>query len=467
MNSKRNKSFLCILFVFLFAVSALFSGCSGKETSDVMSETAIDTEYQVLDTSPSTSDISNDNTPHEKNNYDGASFVVVCASGNENSDMFYDADMPSEFSKQIKIRNEAVENAIGIKIKEQSEQDVAEYVRKLSKTEQSPDLVYASGNGGMSELMLYGCLASLSDYREHNTTAAGISVSVVQQLSVYEQLYMLTGAPIRSSLESASVVAYDSAALQSIGYEDEYLCELVLEGDWTLDKMTLLSKQARAINESDDTYRPVSGSQSSLYSLWKGLGARTVEKANGDVPTIAVYSPKNVFLFEQVNSFSDGVEGIPDTNKALFYIGTVSEAREAYGEDYGVLPTPAYNEDGEYTCLLDFGSTFFTSMPIYAANREMTLDFLREFYALSVDSIYPIITSDSCYKDSRVLDIILKARYFDFLDMYGIGHIVSTAFYSHTDRDDFDALLKSRSEFACDALEIALGQTVGENTNKN
>ena len=66
-----------------------------------------------------------------------------------------------------------------------------------------------------------------------------------------------------------------------------------------------------------------------------------------------------------------------------------------------------------------------------------------------------------------MLDVILKSRYFDFLDMYGIGHIVSTAFYSQTDTDDFDDLLSARAKFAAEALDIALRQTVGTNTNSN
>ncbi len=462
------KALLIALVLLLF--TSVFLGCSEKKESDNTVSISIDEAFNKPADSDSKTDGFQEPAPDieiQSGYYDGADFVVLCAVGNEDSDIFYDTELSDVLDKEIKARNEAVEAKLGIKIQEKPEQEIAEYVYNLSNSEQAPDLVYASGNGGMSELMLYGQLASLSDYRGQGTTAVGISVSVVQQLSVYGELYMLTGAPIRSSIDSAAVTAYNTKALEAVGYENEYLNELVLEGDWTLDKMTAISKQASVANSSDNSYRAVSGNQSSLYSLWKGLGARTVEKANGDIPTVAVYSPKNVYLFEEVNSFSNEVGGIPDTDKSLFYIGKISDARSAFKDDFGVLPIPSYNEDGEYTCLLDFDSTYFTAMPTEAESRVMSLDFLREFYAESVDSVYPVITGDSCYKDTRVLDIILKSRYFDFLDMYGIGHIVSTVFYSQTDRDDFDALLKTRADFAKDALEIALNKTVGENTNKN
>ena len=447
---------LCLALALIAFTSAL-PGCKGG--ADVPDTTQDESTGNGESYMPHPSD---PNDPTSPNYYDGAEFVIACQAGNEQSDVFFDERLTYELDRQIKARNEAVEKKLGVKIIESSKQNLAEYINELTLSEQAPDLIYASGNGGMSELMLYGSLASLSDYRGNNTTAAGISVSVVQQLSVYGELYMLTGAPIRSSLDSATVVAYNTKALSALGYEQGYLCQSVLDGDWTLDKMTVIAKQAAALNSEDASYRAVSGNMNSLYSLWKGLGARTVEKANGDVPTIAIHTPKNVYLFEAVNGFSDEVGGIPDGSESLFYIGKISDARSAFKEDFGVLPMPAYNEGGEYTCLLDFDSTYFTAMPKTAENREMTLDFLREFYSESVDTVYPQIIGDECFKNTEVLDIILKSRYFDFLDMYGIGHIVSTAFYSQTDKENFDSLLLLRDTFARDALEIALGKSVGE-----
>ncbi len=445
---------LCVIFISLFSCKASVITENPNQTTD-----ADTTEAQISPIQP--------DTEQKSNYYDGADFVIASMSGHEHSDVFFEESLPTELDRQIKARNDALEEKLGIKITNEQRQNLSEYIKTLSKAESSPDLIYASGNGGMSELMLYGELAPLRDYRADSTTAVGVSVSVVQQLSVYGEIYMLTGAPIRSSIESANVIAYNTKALLSLGYEDGYLCQLVLDGEWTLDKMNSIAIEAKAINSVDSTYRAVSGNQSSLYSLWKGLGARTVEKASSDIPQIAVYSSKNVYLFEEVNNFALDVGGIPDSNNSLFYIGKISDAKSAFTSDFGVLPIPSYNEDAEYTCLLDFDSTFFTAMPTKASETEMSLDFLREFYACSVESVYPLYTDTKYFKNAEVLDIILKSRYFDFLDMYGIGHVVSSVFYSETNTADFDLLLKERAEFALDALEIVLGTTVGENSNKD
>ena len=101
-------------------------------------------------------------------------------------------------------------------------------------------------------------------------------------------------------------------------------------------------------------------------------------------------------------------------------------------------------------------------MPQNVKNKQMSYDFLYEFYSTSADIVYPLTVKSNTYKSERILDVVLKSRYFDFLDMYGIGHIVSTAFYANENTSDFDTLLNTRAQFAVEALDIVLKQTVGE-----
>jgi len=446
----------CLFFALVLILSSLIiTGCGNSGDGG--------TEQEPEQTLAPNQNIPNSPDSDEVLEYDwgGADLTVLCKAKDTHNDIFApDESAADEYDRQIKKRNEAIASKLCIVLREQSVEDVADYLIEIEKTDQAPDIVYSSGGGGMSELMLYGCLADLNEYREQDTTAPGVSVSVVRQLSVYEKLYMLTGAPIRSSVECTSVVAYNTDLLRRVGYEDGYLCDLVLDGEWTVDRMNALVRQAQSYIE-DDVSVLVSGAEDSLYRMWKGLGAKTVEKLNGDIPSVSVYSPKNVFYFECVNSFSDSVGGIGDGDSSLFYIGSIRGASENYDCDFGILPMPSYSEGGEYTCVLDFESTYFTAVPRLAKNKTMSLDFLGELYAGSLDTVYPVVTEQLFYKNEQVLDVILKSRYFDFLDMYGIGHIVSTAFYAQTDTDDFDSLLNTRAKFAAEALDIALRQTVG------
>ena len=456
-QSNKNR-ISCLFFALLLILSSiLLVGCK-TESADGDGK-GVDETQKPNQNIPSAPD--SENNDNREYDWGGADFTVLCKAKDGHSDLFSPEESTSdEYDRQIVKRNEALCAKLGIALKSQEVDDVADYLIEKEKADEAPDLVYCNGGGGMSELMLYGCLDDLYKYSEQNTTAIGVSVSVVRQLSVYEKLYMLTGAPIRSSVDKTSVVAYSTDMLLRIGYEQGYLCELVLEGEWTVDKMNALAKQAQVM--IDDTgFVSVAGEDDSLYRMWKGLGAKTVEKLNGDIPSVSVYSPKNLFYFECVNGFSEIVGGVGEGKTSLFYVGNACEAEASFNGDFGILPMPSYNDDGEYTCVLDFENTYFTALPKTAKNKQMSLDFLTELYALSVDTVYPVVTERLSCKNEQVLDTILKSRYFDFLDMYGIGHIVSTAFYAQTDADDFDSLLDSRAKFAAEALDIALRQTVG------
>ena len=474
MQRKKHKLPCLFCAVLIAAVLACsLTGCAttsdtGTESTSENSAGAQTAENGAQNTQSVDTDNIYDTPNDEHHHYNGTSFTVLTSSSDASNDIFFSEQEASDvYCIQSAKRNEAVEQKLGIIIQQKTASDVTEYIKETNASGNAPDLVYSSGKNGISEMMLYGCLEDLYEYKDDTLTSVGVSVSVVRQLSVYGKLYMLTGAPIRSSVENTAAVAYNAELMKSMGYEAGYLEELVLGGEWTLDTMSTLIKKAQSQSGSD-TFCSVGGGAESLYCMWKGMGALTVEKLNGDVPSVSVYSPKNIYYFERVNDFASDVGEISDNaDDPLFYIATIGQIKEKVKHSYGILPMPSYHEGGEYTCVLDFDDTFFTAVPAGAARKQMSLDYLHGFYDLSVDTVYSVTVAENTFGSGEVLDVILKSRYFDFLDMYGIGHIVSTAFYSQTDTDDFDDLLSARAKFAAEALDIALRQTVGTNTNSN
>ena len=390
---------------------------------------------------------------YQSTQHDGKTLFVLTSEHDVGEDIFFDDASSDVYSRSAIARNSAIEQSMGISVREIVSADVVEYIRTADGSGVSPDIVYASGGGGMSSLMLYGVLQSLDAYGSELLHGAGVAVSAIRGLSVYGKLYMLTGTPIRSSVESVAVVAYNVDAMNGIGYEQGYIESLVEDEKWTFDVML------RLIKEYDGA--GLSGCSDTLYYMWKGMGALTVEKENGDIPIVTVYDVKNIYYFEQLSGFARELGGVGRDTSALFYADTIKNVSSVLGDAVGILPIPSYNEGVEYRCAMDFGSTYFTAIPKNAADHSLSVDYLRALYDDSTDTVYPIIVKKYTYTDPCMLDIILKNRYFDFLDMYGIGHIVSTAFIATAETKDFDALLKARAEFASEALDIALRQTVG------
>ena len=464
LNIRAVVSLFCVLLV-----SFLFTGCSSEQQSeDKSADTALSSivttqvseTQSAPDTDGSDSGVDSDRTDIGKEiyNWDGAELVILTWSGEQGADIF---GSPSDFgvySRLVSERNDAIADTFGIKIKEQKVQKIRESVLDLSNANSAPSLVYSSGDGGMSELMMYGLLEDLYRYKDRIPSHVGASVSALRQLSIYGKLYMITGAPIRSSLESTTVCAYNVSAISTLGYERGYLEELALDGRWTYDTFSKLVKEYSGIG--------LSGAEDAMYSLWKGLGALTVEKSSGDEPEVSIYNPRNMYYFELVHSlYGDVGENETDVS-SLFSIDTLANVKKKLNSDVSVLPVPMYHEGGEYTCMLDFGSTYFCAVPSAAENKAIALDYLDGMFSMSIDSVYENTVSDYNFGNSEVLDVILKARHFDFFDMYGIGHILKSAFSPQSETADFDALLSDRAKFADQALDIAIKQSVGVSTNR-
>ena len=465
----NKKTSLAALALLLALITAFFAGCGGGVLSD--------TSQQGDDIGASSDpfgdggnsgtgqngaeDVGSDTREdRELSYYDGASFVVLANAEGNGRDIFSAEDsLPDEYDSLVRKRNDALEQKLGIVIVGKSVTDVADHIKETNSSDNAPDLVYASGGEGMSEMMMYGCLEDLYKYTKNSSTEVGVSVSGVRQLSVYGKLYMLTGASVRSSVESTAVLFYDTRYFSEIGYEDGYLSELVGDGAWTYDALCRLIKEAETVLDKD-SISLLGGEDESLYLIWKGMGARTVDKGTGDTPTVSVYSSKNVYYFEKASALGQNFDKDAQLSESLFYISSLSSGLSAV-KNVGVLPIPTYNEDAGYTCVLDFNSTYFTAIPTGAQKKGMSLDFLSVYYSLNVNDFYSLLLRQNDGIDADVFDIILRSRYFDFLDMYGVGHIVSSAFDSQSSKGDFDKLLRERAKFASEVLDIALKQTVG------
>ena len=445
------------LVALLSILLPLVISCGGTHSDETQDNGEDSTETVINDTQIEYIPLPEVNTDNlEWNKYGGATFGVLISDKNDGEDIFA-TNTSDTYSRLSASRNKKICEALDIKTTGIEKANPTEYLKNASLSGDAPDLVYLSGKDGMSDLMLYGLLEDLYGYRDMNFTPVGVSVSLIQQLSVEGRIYMLTGAPVRSSVESTVGCAYDTALLKMLGYEEGFLEEKVKEGAWTLDALAVLSKEA-LLYESGIRLGAVSGSEDSLYHIWRGLGALTVEKHAGDTPDIAIYSQKNLYYFREVCDFSDEI-GI-DTKEyenSLFYMGTLKDIEKKCVGRFGILPMPNYNGGQEYICSVDFKNAYFTAISKDAKNKSMSIDFLLAFYTLDLDGVYGDTIEKNEHLSEDMLDIVLKCRYFDFLEMYGIEHIITTAFYSDT--ADFDSLLSARARFAREALEIALAKS--------
>lgn len=432
---------LCMLFL----LALLLVSCSSTDTPTTDTETATDTAEHAV-TSPETVHAAPETPPVT---FDGAAVRVLCEENGTSSDLYFSEEDVSVRSHAAHARDAAIEQKHDLTISYEVAADVFSTLKRSHASDDAPHAVYASGSGGMSDLMLYGYLGDIGDFADRYT---GMSASALRQLSINGSLYVMTGTPIRTAVSSTVVLGYSRRTLREYGFGEDYIERLTDDRMWTHDAMHIIAKVC-AVDA-------VSADADSLYYLWQGMGATTVEKLPGDVPSISVYSPRNVYLFTHVHDYHSDASYHADGMDALFTIDMISRVGETLGSDISIAPLPAYEEGGEYICTVRFADTYFTAIPAGHVGDDLSLSYLDALYSESVDTVYTETLREYAYGNSRMLDVILRARYFDLLDMYGIGHIVRSAFAPDTDTGDFDSLLAERAEFAERALDITLGQTL-------
>ena len=238
-----------VSFFLMLSLSLGLVACSSSEDTsetDAVSESTVAatdtdavTDKADTETSVSVSDMA-DLEPKPSNkeieNWNGATLRVLCSASELGEDVYFSESSSTEYSRLVKERDAELEEKYGIKLEKISVNDVCAYVNETNQTDSSPSLVYATGDGGMSDLMLYGALEDLYAYSDRTVTSAGVSVSALRQLSVYGGLYMLTGAPIRSSVESTTVLHTTRMRSQDLDTSRDILSRLsrTVSGPMTL-----------------------------------------------------------------------------------------------------------------------------------------------------------------------------------------------------------------------------------------
>ncbi len=442
--SQKNRS-ICLACA-LALVFSLFSCSAGGAENEASNSTAdFSAVSDVLN-----ADNENENLSHTTSitTFDGATVRVLCELDESGSDLCFEEGSQSEYSRLAQERDTAIEQKYDMCISYEASSDIFACFERNSFSDNAPHIVYARGSGGMSELMLYEHLDDLNLHLDESALySSGMSADAIRQLSINGKLYMITGAPIKSSVTSTVAVGYNTYILKEYGYDSDYIDRLVLDGLWTHDAMHGILRVC-----SDAT---MPANEDSLYYLWQGMGATTVEKQSGDTPIISVYSPRNLFFFEHVHEYYSTAPDVGTDN--LFTIDTIGKIGSAHGTDASIAPLPSFNERDGYTCVVDFANTYFTAIPDTVTDSRLAGCYLSALYNESVDGVYRETVNENSYGNEMMLDLILRSRHFDLLDMYGIGHIVRSAFTPESETADFDKLLFDRAEFAERALEITLG----------
>lgn len=441
------KKTIALLLCLLMA-GATLAGCGkpedpGKQETSTSTSTSQETETDDGWVHDALGDVT----------YNGYEFRVISMSATDCGPENYDGSNTTIIEDAVYTRNEYIKNRLGITFNMMPKDNYSEVTQvvKQSVTAGSDeyDLAFVHMVEGTS-LASSGSLYDLSAVDHINLDAIWWDQDSVDGFSVAGHIYLVAGDILPDTLLKTACVAFNKNLLKDNGMEYPY--DDAANGTWTMDKLIAMTTNAThdlsgdgAITPDKDFYGVTSWHLDSPYNLFYGCGGAVVVKDSDDIPSIQsdLNATRNQAVYDKVyqliitnNSFfsKDVAAEYPYTfdifteGRAFFTVASLSTlGRPTFKEmkqDYGVLPSPKYDESQENYEGFVNGAAAMLCIPKTVKDGAdiervgaITEAMANASYNLVTPVLYEKIAKTTTVKDqesSAMVDIIIRNRVFDF-----------------------------------------------------
>lgn len=448
----------------LLAVMLLWTACSPAVSDD---GTASDTVTDALTTAPAETEEITDGLPEDLN-YGGEEVINILnmqyiISGPKD----YDPDN-SDISQQDSAVQEAnyyrrlaVEERLGVKInfiEESTYRNIPNLVRQsVNAGSDDYDMVFSVANQQVT-LAQEGMYLPISELTYVDLDKPWWNKEYIRSVSVnVNNPYILFGDITFNTVQRTCAVFFNKQLLlERLNMTDEDIYGLVLDGEWTIDKMTEL---ASAVYEDDgdstkdagDIYGLVSWEINAFEWMAYSAGLEFTSRDEDGYPVLNLNTEKTVELCDkllrlfngehafaadsndgQVNMFAEG--------RSLFNVNRLFladwEQLRKMDDDYGIIPMPKFDEatDGYHSAVesyVQWGAVTVTTPDpdmISAVAESMAYEGYRTVMPAYYETALKLkfTRGEDLDTEAKIIDIIAKGARTDFLyinQLNGMGAI--------------------------------------------
>ncbi len=412
------KIFSVLLLAGVIILGLIFSSCNNTDgekndvnSGDVISEnTEKETEKATTYPAPSLPD----------NRYDNQFFTVLVRNNNGSGcdDIYAEVDSGDSLKEAVYQRNMVIEDKYGLTIREvwASDQEVDQRLyNSVASNEKDFDMVdinflqtYTAASNGL--------LLDLNDIEYLDLNNPWWDKQINEDCSIGGKQFYAIGDANVSAVKGTWVLAYNQKLITDMGYDNDYIYNLVRDGKWTIDQYYALAKGfTKDLNQdslmtADDQYA-LSGNGSSIIGFMSCAGVIITQKDADDFLEFCdltdytndvltklgkALSPSLTYNIDAADHFAtDQGTGahinIFKENRALFFSECLStmEVFRDMESDFGIIPHPKYSEKEEYSSFLhQYVGTAF-GIPITAPDLQKTAIMMEYMSFLSTDSVLP------------------------------------------------------------------------------
>lgn len=379
--------------------------------------------------------------------YDGAKFIIAMSTNDNEKwieDIFFDEDDPeTRVKKAVTLRNlEVMESHdIVMELMEVNGYDEnREIYNAIMADAEEFNMVMPHANVS-AMLAQSGCFLDWNILPHVNLEGEYWNQDARESLSINNKLFIMTGDISYLSVGMSNVLLFNKMLMSDI--QKEYPYEAVRSGEWTFEMFeSYIREGSRDLNGDHviDSENDQLGYVTQMYvgpvQAFYSAGQRVLTKDEDDIPHFSLYTTVASDTF-------DWYFGILDSDYAYVqdygnswdgdFISTFRNSRSLFidvnmydianlsdmTDDFGVVPWPKYDENGEYCANVDAG-LHMMCIPIGSDTLEMTSvilehlcilgarDVIKEYFEIAIQNRY---TRDP--ESIEMLGIIKSAGVFD------------------------------------------------------
>ncbi|MHC1694197.1 MAG: hypothetical protein AB9835_02740 [Eubacteriales bacterium] len=426
-------------------------------------------------------------------NYNGETITIFSRSDSPwYEEIFAEEQIGEVVNDAVYNRNRSVEDRLNVKINVIAEPGIhgneASFNGKIKNSILAEDHAFDLISGYaffITPLGTEGLFLNLNHVNNMDFSKPWWSQSLASELEIDGKLFFMAGDLSLTMIKSLFMVYFNKRLATEWDVGDLY--DVVLKGEWTIDKMTEITKNVHKDVNGDSVYdqNDILGlgltTGNYIDALYAAFDQPVTMKNTDGLPELTLNTPKMADMVAKTYSFlyeNQGVIARPETaeddkiikgmfsgGQLLFMTGTLNltEQFRDMADGYGIIPYPKWNaeQDGYHTAAQDAYSLF--CIPKSVENPDMVGAFAEamaaESYRTVTPAFYDVALKGKYIRDdasSQMLDIIRDGVMFNF----GFVNSSSIEWISHIYRSlmtekktDFVSLYESKESLYKKKLE--------------
>lgn len=394
-------------------------------------------------------------------------------------------------------RNLAVETRLGVKLNfvktKGGSSDVNDFSQKVSAdisagTTREYDMIAAYSR--TTAMCAYkGYCQNLLDTRYFDVEKPWWPDTLMNQSAMDDKLYFCSGDISLSLFHNLDIIYVNKAMAENAGTPVDQMYQMVLDGEWTLDKMIELTENSYidsnqdGVRGSEDTYGFIAANTQSQPLVW-GCGITAIDVVDGKMVISDSFTGEKMqgiltklcgWLHNSEGAYFASSTGVGNEafadNRCLFFSNIASYTMSKFNIDglsFGILPPPKYDERQS-----DYYSVMGNAFSLYAiinngTDADMCSAVLECMGSEGYRTISPAIFESAmkikyAFDDttSKMYDIIRSGVIFDN------GRIFSSVFEDKFTKTYNDAIKSNNTGWMSKMAEvIPVIQTKMDEINK-